>query len=105
MREKNRKLLLISLEVLSLAVLIPIIYWSAVRLLLVPIADMLYGRLPTALVILIVLLFDLLCIALIILWPHGKVHARVLLTLLVFTFSAVVITCLVVAEALDKAFQ
>jgi hypothetical protein len=102
--KEKRKLVLIPLEVIFLLLAIPIIYWGGVKLLIGPIADILYGRLPSAVFVLIVLFFDLLWLAVIILWPAGKVHARILLTVLVLTFSAVVVTCFVVAEALDKAF-
>jgi hypothetical protein len=101
---EKRKLVMILLEVIFLLVAIPMLYWGGVKLLLGPIADILYDRLPTTVVIFIVLFFDLFWVAVIIFWPKGKIHARILLTILVLTLSAVVITCFVVADALDGAF-
>lgn len=107
MQEKNQKLLLICLEVVSLATLIPVFYWGTFKLLFVPLVDVVYypdRKISTLMAFLIVLGFDVAWIALMRLCPRDKFHVKVVLTLLVLTLSAVILTCFVWADALEGAF-
>ena len=87
-----RKRLLISLEVVSLAIAITVIYVGGIMLLIDPISligDWVFT--PSALFI--ILGFDVVWIITMILWPLKNTHVKVLLTLLVLTFSTSLLTC------------
>ena len=89
-----RKRLLISLEVVSLAIAITVIYVGSLILLIDPITligDWIFT--PSALFI--VLGFDVVWIITMILWPLKNTHVKVLLTILVLAFSASLLTCCV----------
>lgn len=108
MQEKNQKILLICLEVISLIIILPIFYWGAFRLLFVPLVDVIYypnRKISTLAAFFTVLGFDLVWIFLMKLCPKDKIHVKVILTLLVLAFSAVILTCFVVADALEGAFS
>jgi len=107
MQEKKREILLLLLEVVSLLILIPIIYWSTVKLLFVPLVDTFYypqPKISTLVVFAVVLGFDVVWLLLMKLCPRDKFHVKVVLTLLVLTFSTAILSCFVIANALDKAF-
>ncbi|HLB73436.1 MAG TPA: hypothetical protein VJJ98_05420 [Sedimentisphaerales bacterium] len=109
MQEKKQKILLISLEVISLAALLPIFYWGTLKLVLAPIEDMYYTSrahpiLPIWGVIVLILVIDAIWIVLMKLCPKDKIHIKVVLTLLLLTVSAAVLSGFVVIEALSKAF-
>jgi hypothetical protein len=107
MRYNKRTILLICLEVVSLGVMIPLIYWSACKLLFIPLCDAVTGsrsKISAGAVALMVLVFDVVWIILMRLCPRGQIHVKIVLTLLVLTLSAVVVSCLFVATALEGAF-
>lgn len=109
MQEKPQNILLISLEVISLAVLLPIFYWGTLKLVLAPIEDAYYTSradpiLPIWGVVVLVLAIDAVWIALMRLCPKDKIHIKIVLTLLLLTVSAAVLSGFVVMEALSKAF-
>lgn len=108
MQEKSQKILLICLEVISLAILLPLFYWSIVKLLLHPIGYMFYPHdlyeyriVSTWMVWVVILFFDAIWIILMKKYLRGKVHIKVVLTLLILTFSAAVISCFVILDALS----
>ncbi len=109
MQEKTKKILLISLEAISLAIILPIFYWGTLKLVLAPIEDRYYTSradpiLPIWGVIVLILIIDAIWIVLMKLCPKNKIHIKVALTLLVLTLSAAVLSGFVVIEALSKAF-
>ena len=101
MQEKKQKILLICLEVISMSVLIPAFYLGLTKLLIEPIEYYVYGTIPFPLTFLVVLGFDVVWIVLMRLCPRDKIHVKVILTLLVLTFSAAIIIDLMVLSALD----
>lgn len=108
MQKKNQKILLICLEVVSLAIILPIFYWGTFKLLFVPLVDVIYypsRKISTLAAFFIVLGFDLGWIFLMYLCPKDKMHVKIILILLVFAFSAAILTCFVVADALEGAFS
>ena len=113
MQEKKKEILLIALEVISLAVLLPILYCGTVKLLLGPIEDTFYPHdlyehrsVSTWMVFVFVLAFNAIWIILMKLCPRDKIkiHVKVVLTLLVLTFSAAILSCFIIVDALTKAF-
>ncbi len=111
MQEKKRKILLICLEVVSLAIILPIFYWGTVKLLLGPIEDTFYPHMPyqqrfvsTWIASFAILAFDTIWIVLMKLCLRDKIHVKVVLTLLVLTFSASVLSCFIIVDALTGAF-
>jgi hypothetical protein len=109
MDDKKRKILLICLEVVSLAIILPIFYWGTLKLVLAPIEDTYYTSranpiLPIWGVVVLILVIDAIWIVLMKLCPRDKIHVKVVLTLLVLTLSAAVLSGFVVIEALSKAF-
>jgi len=108
MQENKQKILLICLEVISLAVLLPIFFCGTFKLLFIPLVDVIYyphRKVSTLMAFLIVLGFDFVWIVLMRLCPRDKFHVKVVLTLLVLTLSAVILTCFVWADALEGAFS
>jgi multisubunit Na+/H+ antiporter MnhG subunit len=109
MQEKHQNILLISLEVISLAVLLPIFYWGTLKLVLAPIEDTYYTShadpiLPIWGVVMLILAIDAMWIVFMKLCPKDKIHIKVVLTLLFLTVSAAILSGFVVIEALSKAF-
>jgi len=107
MQEKRRKILLICLEVISLAIILPLFYWGTVRLLFVPLTDWAYypnRKVSTLAAFIIVLIFDIVWLLLMKLRFRDKTHIKVIITLFVLAFSAAILTCFVIADALDNAF-
>jgi hypothetical protein len=95
----GRKMVLsIILEVISLTILTIVAYWCVVRLMI--------GR-PIRLLgiyingdwvfsgkfLIAVLTFDIIWLATIKFWPLKSVHIKIVLSLLIFAFSAAVVTC------------
>jgi hypothetical protein len=108
MKEKNRKVMAIRLEVISLIVLLPLFYWGTVKLLFVPLIDWAYypnRKISTLAVFIIVLSFDIVWLLLMKLCFRDKKHVKIITTLFVLAFSAAILTCFVVAEALEGAFS
>jgi hypothetical protein len=107
MRYNKRTILLICLEVVSLAVMIPLIYWSACKLLFVPLGDAVTGsgsKISAGAVVLMVSVFDVAWIILMRLCPRDQIHVKIVLTLLVLTLSAVVVSCVWLAVGLEAGF-
>ena len=109
MEEKNKKILLVCLEVICIATLMPIFYWSALKLLYIPLGKIYYSSsikpiIPLWLFVILILICDAGWIALMKLCPKSERHAKVIMTLLVLTFSASVLSCFVVLNALEGAF-
>jgi hypothetical protein len=99
MQEKNRKILLICLEVISLAILLPKFFWGTVKSLLGPIEDSgLNNILPIWIVCVFILFFNAVWITLMKLCPRDKIHVKVILTLLVLTFSVAILFCFIYLE-------
>ena len=102
MQEKSQKILLICLEVISLAIILPIFYWGAVKHLLKPIGKTFYPpdlhehRIVSAwMVFVFILVFNAIWFMLMKLCPRDKIHVKVVLTLLVLTFLVSVLSCFV----------
>jgi hypothetical protein len=107
MRHNKRTILLICLEVVSLAAMIPLIYWSACKLLFIPLGEAVTGshhKISAGAVVLMVLVFDVVWIILMRLCPRDQTHVKIVLTLLVLMLSAAVVSCVWVAAALEGAF-
>ncbi len=109
MEEKKRKILLICLEVICLAILLPVFYWATLKLLLFPIADAFYSSIsptiPLWLFVMLTFVFDAGWIMLMTLCPKSERHAKVILTLLVLTFSASLLSTIAVCNALEGVFS
>jgi len=108
MEEKKQKILLVCLEVICIVTLMPIFYWSALKLLYIPIADIFYTSkkpiIPLWLFVMLILVCDAGWIKLMMLCPKSERHIKLILTLLVLTFSASLLSCIVVCNALEGAF-
>jgi hypothetical protein len=99
--------LLICLEVISLIILLPIFYCGTVKSLFTPLVDVIYypqRKISTLMAFLVVLGFDAAWIILMRLCPKNEIHVKVVLTLLVLTFSAVILTCFILADFLNGIF-
>jgi len=95
----RKKVLLIILEVVALAILTIFAFWCSMMLFLCPpewLVSTLYfltGQGFSSNVPLIVLLtFDIIWLATIKFWPFKNIHIKIILTLLVIAFSAAFIT-------------
>lgn len=109
MEEKKRKILFVCLEVVCLSLLLPTFYWGTLKLVLAPIEYAYYSSraepfIPIWGVVVLVLAIDAIWIVLMKLCPKDKIHIKVVLTLLVLTVSAAILSGFVVIEALSKAF-
>ena len=109
MEEKNRKILFIWTEVICLTILIPIFYWATTKLILIPIGETFYHlskERPFSpwFVVLGVLIIDIGWVILMRLFPKNEHHAKVILTILLFTLSASIISCFWILSALEGAF-
>jgi hypothetical protein len=111
MKEKGQKLLLICLEVISLAILLPIFYWGTVKLLLGPVEKAFYPHdlyehriITTWMVFVFILVFNVIWFMLMKLCPRDKIHVKAVLTLLILAFSAAILTCFIIVDALTGAF-
>jgi len=107
MEEKIRKTLSICLEILCLSVLLPLFYWGSFKLLFVPLSDLTYypnQKISLLTAFIIVLGFDAIWLILMKLCYKGKTHIKLIITFFVLAFSAVILTCFVIAEALKGAF-
>ena len=114
MQEKTKKILLISLEAISLAILLPILYCGTIKLLLGPrdgigpIERIFYPHMPyqnrivsTWMVFVFFLVINAIWIILMKKCLPKKINVKVVLTLLVLTISAAVISCFVILDALS----
>jgi len=105
---KRKKVLSISLEVTALAVLTVGVYVGLMMLFLRPpeciVGNTLYfltgGGFSSKIPLIIVLTFDAIWIATIKFWPLKNIHIKIVLTLLVFAFSASFVTSYTVAYML-----
>ena len=109
MEEKKRKILLVCLEVVCLALLLPTFYWGTLKLVLAPIENTYYTSranpiLPIWGVVVLILAIDAIWIVLMRLCPKNKFDTKIVLTFLVLTVSAAILSGFVVIEALSKAF-
>jgi hypothetical protein len=86
------KALLITLEVIALAILTVGAYFGIMKLLIAPI--LILGQLTFSLEFLIgILAIDVIWISTIKFWPLRNTHIKIFLTLLLFAFSAAIVTC------------
>lgn len=92
MQEKNPKIPLTSFEIVFLAILIPIIYLGAVISIFGKEYYLPWRMVSVKLVVFIVLGFDMIWVILMKFWPLKYTRAKVLLTLLVLTLSAIILT-------------
>jgi len=103
MRQKDKKLLLVALEVVLLIIVVPILFAGAYFLLLEIARHYGLPEIPYWLAPL-VLCFDVLWIVLILLSSWINIHVRVILTILVFTLSASVLFWLFAMWVLSGVF-
>ena len=92
MQEKNPKISLTPFEIVLLAILIPIIYLGAVISIFGKEYNLPWRMVSVRLVVFIVLGFDMIWVILMKFWPLKYTRAKVLLTLLVLTLSAIILT-------------
>lgn len=92
MKMSGKKVIPTTLEIIALLVLATGVYWSALTLLADPISIM--GDLPfSGPFLIIILTFNVIWFATIRFWPVKNIHLKVVLSLLVFAFSAAIATC------------
>lgn len=101
MQEKRRKLPLNPVEVLFLAVLTPVIFFVATKLLLRPMNSYAPLWFSTPIGFFTVLGFDVLWGISMKLWPFKGVKVKIFLTSLVLALSASVLACWVILNALS----
>lgn len=111
MQEKKQIKLLICLEVISLIIILPVFYWGTVKLLLGPIEKAFYPHdlnehriITTWMVLVFILVFNVIWFILMKRCPRDKIHVKVILTVLVLIFSAAVLSCFIIVDALTGAF-
>jgi hypothetical protein len=111
MDEKKQKTLLICLEVISMLLIIPSLFWGTIRLLLGPIENSFYPHdlyehrvIYTWMVFVFIIVLDFLWIILIKLCPKDKAHVKIILTFLIFTLSIAILTCFIIIDILSGAF-
>lgn len=108
MGAKKRKILLIFMEVISLAMSLPLLYWGTLNLILDPIEKAYYtSRVPVIPVwgaVALIIVVNIIWIMLMKLCPKENINIKIVLTLLVLTISAAILSGFVVIEALSKAF-
>ncbi|MHC4693375.1 MAG: hypothetical protein ACYS67_11600 [Planctomycetota bacterium] len=81
--------------------LTPLIFLAASKSLLWHIEFYIYEEISIPRVFAIVLVFDVIWIILMILWPLKKIHVKIVLTLFVLALSAVVLIDLLAIDALN----
>jgi hypothetical protein len=101
MQEEKRKLPLSRWEIVCLAILTPIVYWRAMRLLIKPMNEHMGYWFYTALGLLVVLGFDIVWVIMMKLWPLKNAKVKIVLTVLVLTLSASVISCWILLNLLS----
>jgi hypothetical protein len=89
---KRKKVLLIILEVIALAVLTIASYLGSMWWLLGIIGYIFSSDFPPVIYLVTILIFDVLWLATIKFWPLKNIHIKIILTLLVIAFSAAFIT-------------
>ena len=106
--QKNQKILLMCLEIASLTILLPIFYLGTIKLLIVPIDDNFYPNdiyehrsIPTWMAFLAVLALDVIWIVLMRFCPKDRFQVKLILTLLVLTVSAAVLSCFIILEVFE----
>ena len=107
MQEKKQRVLTFFLEVISLAVLLPIFYFGTFKFLLVQLSDLTYcpnPKISVSTVFIIVLCFDAIWLLLMKLCFRNKLNIKLIITLFVLAFSAVILTGFVITAVLDEAF-
>lgn len=104
MQEKSPKIPLTPFEVVFLAILSLIIYLSTFILLREPIEYYVFEEIPTWLVFLVILGFDVAWTIGVCLWPLKNIKVKIVLTVIVLTLSASILTCLYVLHILRGAF-
>ena len=108
MDAKKRKILLIFMEVTSLAMSLPLLYWGTLNLILAPIENAYYTSrvpiIPIWGVVALIIVVNIIWIMLMKLCPKEKIDVKIVLTLLVLTVSVAILSGFVVIEALSKAF-
>ena len=105
MQEKKRKFPFTPLETILLAILTPIIYLGTTMLLFKPMnsvymPDWFFSWLG----FFIVLGFDVVWVVIMRLWPLKNIKVKIVLTVLVITLSASVLTCWVALNALSDVW-
>ena len=81
--------------------LTPLIFLVASKSLLWHVEFYIYERISIPRVFAIVLVFDVIWVILMMLWPLKKIHVKIVLTLFVLALSAAVLIDLVVIDALN----
>ncbi|MHC4259615.1 MAG: hypothetical protein ACYSTF_04290 [Planctomycetota bacterium] len=102
---QKKKLVLLALEITLAAILIPVVYWVAAKLLIEPIERHVFEEVPTGLVFLMVIGFDVGWVIAMKVWKLKRIDIKIILTLLVLTLSASALTCLVALGAMAGAFM
>ncbi len=92
MQDKKRKQLLLRLEYVSLSILVPIIYLSVVRLIFGKEYNLPWRIISNELALTIILGFDIIWVISMIAFPFKNKHIKILITLLVLTISAIILT-------------
>ena len=106
--EQKRGMLLIYLEAICLALIIPLFYWGTFRILLDTVANRIYdphGDVAFVVALLVIVALNGAWLKLMALCPKKDLHAKIILTLLVLTLSVAVLSCFIVARALRGAFS
>lgn len=101
MHKKKRKILFLCLEIISLAILTPILYLCTTKLLACPIEYYIYGKISIRKVFFIILGFDTVWIITMIICRVINIHVKIFLTLLVLILSASVLVDLLVIDSLS----
>jgi hypothetical protein len=92
MQGKKRKLPLSSLEVVSLVIMLPVIYLGSLMLIFGKEYHLPWRIVSGEIAISIILVFDVIWIIMMSLWPPKITRAKLILTLLVLTLSAIALT-------------
>lgn len=102
MKEKRRQLPLSYYGIILLIILTPLVYLGAVMLIYGKEYNLPWRMFSDRLVVFIVLGFDVIWVILVTLWPLKSIRAKAVLTLLVFTLSAVILTDLYLIHTWHK---
>jgi hypothetical protein len=104
MGEKRRKFPLTTLEMVLLAITLPVIFYYSGKLLWEPINSHAPNWFFSILGLLAILGFDCAWIALMKLWPLKKLRVKIYMTLFILTISAVLLTCSVMLNMLSNVW-
>ena len=108
MSPKMRKIILNTSKVFSLTVAVILAYLGGIKLLFVPLVDWLYypeRKISTPTIFAIVLGFDLAWLLLMCINLKKHLKLKLVLTIIVFVLSAIILSCFLLADALQSAFS